>query len=70
MSQDTSHYGDNFIPIIESDMIHTAEHPFCPDPACPCHEDQELIQDVQTTYVEGLVTSDEATRIVEGMSLG
>jgi hypothetical protein len=68
-----SGYGDNFmivVPVEEGDILHTAEHPFCPDPDCPCHEDQTLIAGVNDAYMQGLVTLDEATRIVEGRSLG
>jgi hypothetical protein len=54
----------------ENDLLHTSEHPFCPAPDCLCHEDQELISGVNEDYQSGLVTSSEATRIVEGMSLG
>ena len=66
-------YGENFIIVVPApagDWMHTATRPFCPDDSCPCHEDPALIADVQTLYQNGLVTSQEATRIIEGKSLG
>jgi hypothetical protein len=64
-------YGDNFIlvvPVEEGDMLHTATNPFCSDECCPCHEDPELVADVNALYQEGLVTLEEAVRIVRGIS--
>ena len=65
-------YGDNFIvviPVEEGDLIHTAKHPFCDNPTCLCHEDQELIAGVTKDYQCGLLTPQEASRIVEGRQL-
>ena len=45
---------------------HTAEHPFCADPTCPCHEDQEAIAKVNEAYQAGEVTAEEASSIVQG----
>lgn len=66
-------YGDNFIvviPVEEGDILHTAQHPFCYNEKCLCHEDAEQIASVNEYYQQGLVTSEEATRIVKGQSLG
>lgn len=66
------HFGDNFLFVIppEGDVLHTQEHPFCAvDPACPCHEDQELISEVNKAVINGLFTPDEATRFVRGEML-
>jgi hypothetical protein len=59
---------DNFSYIIpvEDDPIHTAEQPFCPDPTCECHEDQDEIGLVAQYVERGLLTSDEATDYVGG----
>ncbi|HVB23827.1 MAG TPA: hypothetical protein VNG51_17960 [Ktedonobacteraceae bacterium] len=68
-------FGDNFIPVIpeeEGDMLHSQEHPFCLkgiDANCPCHEDQMLIAEVATQVQDGLLTPDEATRMVEGAQI-
>ena len=64
------HYGDNSIFVLPDDQpLHTAENPFCYDPACPCHEDQSFIADVNTAYQEGIITADDATRIVQGRTI-
>ncbi len=55
---------------MEDDLIHTQQHPFCStDPACPCHEDPELLSDVAQAVEQGLLTPDEATRIAQGQTL-
>jgi len=64
-------FGDNFILVIpiEGDMLHTQEHPFCPDETCFCHEDQELLTTVSTAVTDGLFTPDEATAFVQGRTV-
>ncbi len=64
-----AHYGDNFVPVIASNGVHTPENPFCVDPTCPCHEDQEAIGVINDAYQAGLVSADDATRIVQGKTL-
>lgn len=55
---------------MEVDLIHTQEHPFCSiDPTCPCHEDPELLTDVAQAVEQGLLTPDEATRVVMGKTV-
>lgn len=62
------HYGDNFIPVIPVDRrVHTPDHPICSDADCPCHE--PLKQELQQYYQNGLLTMDDATRILEGRQL-
>ncbi len=51
---------------MEDPLIQSAEHPFCSDPTCPCHEDQELLSDVAHAVEQGLLTPTEATRFVKG----
>lgn len=64
------HYADNFIPIINSEYLeHTADHPFCWDRSCPCHEDQNAISEIDQAYQNGLITSEEATQIVQGRTI-
>lgn len=36
------------------------------DPNCPCHEDEELIAETMAEYQDGLLTPEEATRMVRG----
>lgn len=65
-------YGDNFTIVIpvEDNILHTPEKPFCfVDPACPCHEDQNLIAEVAVFVLEGLMTSAEATAFVAGRTV-
>jgi hypothetical protein len=58
-------YGDNFIPVIPTDQLtHTDQHPCCADPDCPCHD--ELKQQLNGYYQEGIITDQDATHILEG----
>ena len=55
---------------MEDGIIHTKDSPFCSvDPACPCHEDSELLSDVARAVEQGLLTPDEATRVVMGKTV-
>ncbi len=54
---------------MEDDILHTQSHPFCSDPTCPCHEDQELLSDVAHAVEQGLLTPAEATRFVGGKAV-
>lgn len=58
-------------PSIESDMIHTADHPFCDDMSCDCHSDdnQEAIDELGQQYQDGLVSTGDADRIFRGRTL-
>jgi hypothetical protein len=63
---------DNFVYIIpiEDEIVHTPDRPFCfLDPTCPCHEDQELISQVEQLVTDGLLTSHEAILTVSGKIL-
>ncbi len=57
------------VPMEEDALLHTQEHPFCSDPSCPCKEDSELLSDVAQAVEQGLLTPDEATRVVLGQTL-
>jgi hypothetical protein len=41
--------------IMEDDLIHTLEHPYCTsDPTCPCRQDEQLAWQIsQTVPVSG-----------------
>lgn len=57
------------IPYEEDDrLIHTSEHLFCNDMDCPCHEESEFIEQVQTWVTEGLITAEDAGRLYRGES--
>ncbi len=64
------HYGDNVIPVIPNvQALHTQEHPFCGDPTCICYEDQEAITELDQAIRDGLITPDDATRIIQGKTV-
>lgn len=50
----------------EGEIIHTDDKPFCLDPACPCHEDREAINAVNEAVEAGILTHEEATRLMAG----
>ncbi len=67
-SEDDDEY--TAVPVIPVDYVeHTSENPFCSDPFCPCHEDEEAIAQVNQAYQDGLLTSEEATDFVNGKTL-
>ena len=62
------------IPIpMEDDLVHTADQPICPDPICPDKNDDDLLTEfarqVAPFVEDGLLTPDEATRLVQGRQL-
>jgi hypothetical protein len=62
----------NPLPVVlmEDDLIHTSERPFCfIDGLCPCHEDPLLIAEVAQAVTDGLLTPEEATNFVAGRLL-
>ena len=62
-------FADNFVPVISSDVVHDEMRPFCLDPLCPCHEDQEAINVVAKHVTDGLMTPSEATDFVGGRGI-
>lgn len=62
-------FPDNFAYVIfvdEHELLHTADHPFCWNSTCGCHEDQDAIATVQQYIVDGLLTPGEAALFVSG----
>jgi len=53
------------LPVIESACIHNNTG-FCYEPSCPCHENQESIQDLSQDYQNGLVSAADRDRIYQG----
>jgi hypothetical protein len=49
--------------------IHTAEHHFCDDMTCPCHEDSDNIGALGEAVQEGHATTEEADRIYRGKNV-
>ena len=57
-------YADNFIPVIPVYYIlHTEARPFCFEPDCPCHADEQETRQVKEFYDAGLITAAEAELI-------
>jgi hypothetical protein len=46
--------------------VHTPDKPFCYDPTCPCHANQEARERVQQWVHDGLMTEDEASGYISG----
>lgn len=46
--------------------IHTPDHPFCYDPTCTCHTNEEKLEHVQEWIEQGLMTEDEAAAYIAG----
>lgn len=68
------HTTDHPIPIpMEDPLVHTADAPVCADPTCPDKDNDELLSEFAqhiVPYVQGgLLTPDEATRLVQGRQL-
>ncbi len=64
------HYADNFIPVIpDPQPLHTPEHPFCGDPTCPCYGDNDNIAAINDAINDGIITADDATRIIKGKTV-
>jgi hypothetical protein len=57
------------IQYVEGEILHTDDKPFCLDPACPCHEDREAVNAVNEAVEAGILTKDEATRLIAGKQL-
>ncbi len=49
--------------------VHTPDHPFCYDPTCTCHANQEARERVQEWLERGLMTADEASAYIAGRTL-
>jgi hypothetical protein len=64
------HYGDNFVLVVpEERPLHTPEHPLCGDPTCPCYEDQQNRKQLAQAIKDGLITLDDANRIMKGKTV-
>ena len=66
------HLEDEFGPLtipMEDPIVHTASMPFCGDPCCPCHRDQELILEYLTIpAARGLLTRAQVDWLFRGGS--
>jgi hypothetical protein len=57
------------IVLMEDEILHTDDRPFCGDPTCGCSEDPELIAEVRQAVEQGLITPEEATLLIQGKTL-
>jgi hypothetical protein len=51
---------------MEDEPLHDEDCPFCTDPTCPCHEDAELIDEINELVADGTLSPTDATDIVNG----
>jgi hypothetical protein len=66
-SADIQPFFDNAIPVIPVDnIIHSSQTPFCDDPSCYCHENEDNINMVDGAFQDGIITANEASDIVGG----
>ena len=49
--------------------VHTPDHPFCYDPKCTCHTNQEALKAVWQWVNDGLMTEAEASDYISGRTL-
>lgn len=50
-------------------LPHTDDLPFCNEMDCPCHDDQDAINDLNDQYQDGLVTAEERDNIYGGVNI-
>lgn len=50
-------------------LPHTDDLPFCNEMDCPCHEDQDAINDLNDQYQDGLLTEKERDNIYQGVNI-
>lgn len=48
---------------------HTVAHPFCGEDDCPCHDDEENMQQLQQWYNEGLIGPRDGDHIYHGRTI-
>jgi hypothetical protein len=60
---------EGYIGVINADLAHTDENPFCADDACDCHTDPGEVANVQQYIEDGEMTEDEATQYYYGKNI-
>jgi hypothetical protein len=62
------YYASPTTPLVPSEgSLHDAG--FCYDPSCPCHEDPELVQQLEQHRQNGEVSQDDVKRIYNGKTV-
>jgi hypothetical protein len=62
MSRKEQDYNDNSDAAMNP-SLHSAEYPFCYDTSCACHEDAELIDNLNSQVRDGLASTQDADNI-------
>jgi len=57
------------IPYADDEIVHTEDRPFCMDLSCPCHDDIDLLEEVAAEVENGLLTSWEFLRTLNGLQI-
>ncbi len=52
--------------LLENDLIHTQQDPFCVDPTCPYHEDRSFIEELNDRVEAGLMTTTPSLPPLQG----
>jgi hypothetical protein len=68
MSEEYHIFPNTPIVVPSNGSIHN-DSGFCYDPTCPCHEDRELITDLNQHVVDGEASSTDADRIYHGKAV-
>jgi len=53
---------DTVIPQEEPSFVHSDEHPFCSDPDCPCHNEDDYREYIGQYLDNGMMTGAEGLR--------
>jgi hypothetical protein len=60
---------EEYTGVINADLAHTDENPFCDDDSCSCHEDPGEIENVKQYIEDSEMTTDEATQYYYGKNI-
>jgi hypothetical protein len=60
---------EGYIGVINADMTHTEENPFCVDDSCDCHTNPAEIENVKQYIADGEMTEAEATQYYYGKNV-
>ncbi len=56
-------------PEMPEQAVHTSAHPFCFDMTCPCHTNDEAVQQLADDVRDGLASGADALRIWRGKTV-
>ena len=61
--------GDEYYVTPVDPTIHTDDNPFCDDMSCPCHENQDDVNDLNDAVQDGLASTQDADNIYHGRTI-